>query len=107
MTTSLDSRTRLRQVGNDELIGEEPVRSSQPSPALAALTSAATDAVFLALRALSQRTLVALSSLFTLLTAGSVWYLWLQVLPSPTTAQLEAAGAYSVFVLFLHLIRGR
>ncbi len=102
MSTLPISKTRLRQVGTDELIGGE--ESPPQPPYSSALAEAATQAVFLALKALSQRTIVALANLFTLLTAGSVCYLWLQVLPEPNIMQVQSVSIYSVFVLLLHLV---
>ena len=104
MSASLNSKTRLLQVGTDELIGGEEAMPEAHQPYSAALTEAATRAVFLALKALSQRTIVALANLFTLLTAGSVCYLWLQVLPEPNIMQVQSVSIYSVFILLLHLV---
>lgn len=61
-------------------------------------TTAATNMLLLALRALSQRSIVALGNLFTLLTVGSVWWLCLSI-PSPTVLQLILIGMYALFVL--------
>ena len=105
MQPSRTSNNRLRQVGEDEPFDETPPTRNPESNS--AVTEAATAAVFLALKALSQRAIVAVSELFTLLTAGSVCYLWLQVLPQPTMIQLESVSIYSVFILVLHLLRRR
>ena len=55
------------------------------------------------LRALSQRALVALASLFTLLTVGSVFWLFM-TMHDPNTMQLVEMGLYSAFVLAANLI---
>jgi|HubBroStandDraft_2_1064218.scaffolds.fasta_scaffold00003_51 hypothetical protein len=58
----------------------------------------ATDAIFLALRTLSQKSLVALASLFTLITVGSVFALWFKT-PDPNTFQIISLSIYASFVL--------
>ena len=63
--------------------------------------------LLLALKALSQRTVVAVSNLFTLAALGSVCWVWSSVLPTPDTYKLVGAGCYSLFVLALEFIRRR
>ena len=65
----------------------------------------ATDAMLLALRALSQRAVVAFHSLFTLLLAGSAFALWWRTLPDPSVFQLVGLSLYGAFVLAIHLVR--
>src|ERR1700723_2462622 len=65
----------------------------------------ATEAVFLALKALSHRALVALAALEHLLLAGSVFALWLRIAPEPSQSQLIAGAGYSAFVLALIFLR--
>ncbi len=55
------------------------------------------------LKALSQRALVALSALFTLLTVGSTFWLYMAV-QNPNTMQLIELGLYAAFVLAINLI---
>jgi hypothetical protein len=63
--------------------------------------------LMMALRALSQRTVVALASLVDLALAGSVFVLWLLVIAQPTQLQLVGLGMYGAFVLIcLWLRRG-
>jgi hypothetical protein len=64
----------------------------------------ASEAIMLALSALSQRTLQALASLFTLLTVGSAFWLALQVSNSPSIYQLVCLGLYLAFVLTINFI---
>lgn len=59
----------------------------------------------LALKALSQKALVALASLFTLAVVASVFTLYWSVLPNPSVLQLVGLGAYSAFVLAVLFIR--
>ena len=96
--------TRLQAVGEGEeavLIGEEP--APQPAPAVsrapAIAQSALTGLLFTSLRALSQRTVVALASLVDLAMIGSAFALWLMVIANPTPLQLAGVAGYAVFVL--------
>lgn len=57
------------------------------------------EALRLGLGALAQRTIVALSRLFTLLTVASAFALWWNVLPSPSVLQLTGLGMYGLFIL--------
>lgn len=71
--------------------------------------TAAFAGLMLALRALSERALVALDACFTLLTVGLVWWLWGQV-PNPTANQIVSLSLFAVFVLLanvIHLFRRR
>ena len=57
----------------------------------------------LALKALSQRALVALADLFTLLTVGSAFWLWASI-PAPNDRQIIALSIYACFVLAANYI---
>ena len=65
--------------------------------------SAATQALVLALKALSQRALIAVDNLFTLISVCLVFWLF-KSLPAPDTFQLIALGIFSVFVLAANVI---
>jgi TctA family transporter len=108
--------TRLRQIapeGADEagLEGYVPDENASPQTTLdgryAAQRQAAGVALQIALRSLSQKAVVAFASLFSLLLAGSVFWIFLTILPAPTILQLVGAGMFCVFVLTLHLVRRR
>lgn len=61
-------------------------------------SSEATTALALALsRALSERAIVMMSWLLTLLTCGSVFWVWLSV-PNPSPLQLVSLGVYAAFI---------
>ena len=60
------------------------------------------NALMLALSALSQRALVALSKLFTLLTVASAFALWWPTLPSPSVYQIIALTIYAIFLLSIN-----
>ena len=78
-----------------EVIEEEP---DQPETG-----SFAVSGVMLALRALSQRALVALEAGFTLLTVGLVWVLW-WLTPAPTPNQIISLSIFAVFVLLANAL---
>lgn len=95
------ARTRLLEVGDDEipptLIGttqEVPV-PRETSRAQSALTGI----LITSLKALSQRTIVALASLVDLALIASAFALWLLIIREPTTAQLIGVAGYALFVL--------
>ena len=65
--------------------------------------SASTAAMLLALKALSQRALVAIADLFTLLTVFSAFWLWYSI-KEPSVYQLTELGMYGLFVLAANVI---
>ena len=96
----MNTENQLRQVGTDIPVDVAPV--TRPAPFI---DEAAASMIILALKTLSQKTIVALSSLFTLLTCISAFVLWQDVLPNPTPTQLVGLGLYGVFILLIHLVR--
>lgn len=98
---------RLRQIGEDEpvnLIGDLP---APPAAAPPRDVQALTGMLMMALKALSQRTVVALASLVDLALASSVFVLWLLVISQPSTLQLIGLGGYALFVLVALYMRRR
>jgi hypothetical protein len=84
------------------MAGFEEVREDNkvvPHPAAPKGQQIATDALLLAIKALSQRFIIALSSLFALLVIGSVWWLFLSIEQNPSVNQLVGLGGYAMFVL--------
>ena len=69
-----------------------------PTPPPKPQTNHVLNLLLLALKALSQRALIALASLFTLLTVGSVFWLCL-TLPEPNLYHLIQIAMYALFVL--------
>ena len=65
--------------------------------------SLAFTGLWLALKALSQRALVALEACFTLLTVFGVWLLWHSI-PDPNTNQIVSLSIFATFVLLANLI---
>ena len=81
-----------------QVVGQETEPDPFPIEKEPRVNKIAGDAIVLALTALSQRTVVGLSNLFTLLTVTSAFALW-YVTPDPNTYQLVKLAMYGVFVL--------
>lgn len=101
-------RTRLQAISEEAvptLLGtteEVPLpEPKRPAP----IQDALTGLLITSLKALSQRTIIALSSLVDLALLASVFVLWLEVIANPTTLQLSALGGYAVFVLIALFLR--
>jgi hypothetical protein len=74
-----------------------------PPPQARADHAAATKVLLLAIAALSKRMVVAIADLFTLLTVGSVFWLFTSI-PDPNTKQLIQLGGYCLFALAINWI---
>jgi hypothetical protein len=100
---------RLKPVGDDEPV-PDLIQAAPPRPVQQPSSQnldRITGMLMMALRALSQRTVVALASLVDLALAGSVFALWVMVIEQPTTLQLTGLGMYGAFILIcLWLRRG-
>jgi hypothetical protein len=85
-----------------KVVEEVPDAPSQQQQAVA------TKMIYMALAALGQRFVVALSALFTLVTCSSVFVLYFWT-PNPTPNQLIMLGGYSIFTLLINslVIRSR
>jgi len=97
--------TRLQAIGEGEdaaLIGQDEL---PPQPRSSATQDALTGLLFTSLKALSQRTIVALASLVDLALIGSAFALWLLIIADPTPPQLIGVGGYAVFVLIALYMR--
>lgn len=93
--------SRLQAVETREVPDEAvPARASQERNQT---HEVATKMLLMAIQALSQRFVVALSNLFTLLTAASAFYLWMMALPEIDVLKIVALSIYSVFVLALNI----
>jgi len=88
------AESRLQVVGQEA--EPDPFPVEQPKSPIG--SKIATDAIVLAITALSQRALIALSALFTLITVASAFALW-YVTPDPNIYQLVKLAMYGVFVL--------
>ena len=79
----------------------------RPAPPPAPDNGVAIAMLTVALKALSQRALVAAADLFTLITCISAWYLWYSI-PAPNDRQIIALTIYALFVLAANwIVRGR
>jgi hypothetical protein len=85
--------SRLQVVGEETAPDPFPVTEKKPLG-----SKIATDAIALALTALSQRAVIALANLFVLLATSSVFVLW-YVTPDPNVYQLVKLLMYGLFVL--------
>lgn len=94
------TETRLRQLSEEKIVELNPPQPVGGST----LDKAAFEMLLLGIKALSQRTVVALGNLFTLLTAFSAFWLWYSALPAPDAYQLISLAFYGVFVLALNWI---
>lgn len=95
---------QLKQVGQERYVDLAPPQAVAPK-ASPLLDEAATTMLLLGLKTLSQRAIVSLGQLFTLLTCASAFILWQDTLPNPSTQQLVGLGLYGAFVLLLHVVR--
>ena len=82
----------------------ELVEEDHPSAAPDNRTELATNALTLALTALSQRALVALASLFSLLTVASVFWLGMAISSDPNPYQITTLAIYAAFVIAVNII---
>lgn len=84
----------------------DPLPAGKPatdSPAEAG--PSAVDVLLLLLKPLSQKTIIALGNLFSLLTVASVFWLCLAIIPKdPSTQQLVGLGGYAAFVIAVNVI---
>jgi hypothetical protein len=94
MTTS-----RLREVTSEEV-------PSQPEPNHVA-AQASMQLLLLALKTLSQRTVIALAALRGLALAGTVFWLAYTIMASPTPVKLTGLSIYAGFVLIFEFMGWR
>jgi hypothetical protein len=93
--TSSSGASRLRQVGPDL-----EIPAAAPPPPAATGQDQALSLLLLALKTISQRTLIALAQLAAVMALASVWWLFYAALPiDPSAHQLVGLGMYGVFVL--------
>lgn len=86
-----------------EVVEETDPRSPPQAGEVRQAGERATSVILFALKALSQRALIALESLFTLITVGSAFWLWMSI-PEPNVHQLVGLGMYAAFVLAANVI---
>jgi hypothetical protein len=89
-----------------EMFKLEPVPETEES-AEGGRADAGMAMLMMGLGALSKRALIALASMFSLLTAGSAFWLWF-LTPKPDIYQIVSLTIYSIFILALNfLVRTR
>lgn len=92
--------TRLTAVSSTEIPEPQQGQAAQPG---AEAIQIATQMMTMALKALSQRAVVALANLFTLLTATSAFYLWYIALPTLDNVKIAGLTIYAAFILLLNI----
>lgn len=96
--------TRLVEVGSAAAPQAEPAPTQVSAPTQNKAAAAAMQMVLLALKALSQRALVAAANLVTLLGLASAFWLWLSVLPNPSTNTIVALALYGLLLIGLRWV---
>ncbi len=89
------------------LIDDTPATSEAAPPPDTDQTQAARVLLFTALRALSHRTLTAITNLFSLILVTLVFVLFGRVLDDPTPYKLAAVGGFAAFCLLIDIVRRR
>ncbi len=97
-------RSRLTAVG-EEIPAEFP--DATPQAAQSPATQAALAGLLIALKALSQRAVVAVASLVDLALIASTFVLWWQIVDNPSSLQIVTVTIYSVFILNVVWLRRR
>lgn len=89
-----------------KVVGEETIESPQITPNRSPEdANKALQILMLSLRVVGQRFVIAISNLFTAAALASAWFLWREILPNPTTAQLVGVGLYAAFLLAIEFVR--
>jgi hypothetical protein len=78
--------------------GFEIVGGTEVEPTPQAASAVHIAMLTIALKALSQRALVAATDLFTLITCAGAWWLW-YLTPNPNPQQIAHNSIFAVFVL--------
>lgn len=89
-----------------EIIDDDEAPQVRPEPRPTQGQDPAFSALMLALKTVSQKTLIALSRLTSLIMVASVFWLFMSI-PDPHTTQLIWGGMYAVFILVLQFFVSR
>ena len=81
-----------------EIIEDNEAPQVPPQPRQNPQNDPAFSALMLALKTMSQRTVIALSRLAALAMIGTVFWLFMSI-PNPSTNQIVWGGMYGVFIL--------
>lgn len=91
-----------RNPGFEIVVDNDAPKTPQADP-----SGVAVRLIQMALVALSQRAVVAIADLFTLITVASAFWLWWSI-PAPNDKQIVALSIYAVFVLAANwIVRGQ
>lgn len=96
------TKPAFQLIGDD---GPPAPAATVPGTPITEREQAARALLFTALRSLSQRSLTAITNLFSLILVASVAWLLAGVLASPSLNQLAGVGGYAVFCLLIDIIR--
>lgn len=83
--------------------GFEIVGGTEAEPAPQAASAVHIAMLTIALKALSQRALVAATDLFSLLTVASAFWLWWSI-PAPNDRQIVSLSIYAAMILAINII---
>jgi exosortase/archaeosortase len=90
-----------------QLVNEQEEAPQAPAANTTVAANAAMAIILKALQVLSQRTVIALASLFDLALCASVFFLAYQITNDPKPLQLWSVGGYACFVLLVLFQRRR
>lgn len=90
-----------------EVVNEDAPAPPPPSaPKQPIVNDVSITMLTMALSALGQKAIIALSACFTLLTVASVFVLWF-LTPDPTDRQITSLTIYASFVLLINIVHMR
>lgn len=89
--------SRLREVSTEEFAPQQ----AQEQPNHAQASAVSLKLLVLALKTLSERTIVALAALKAMILAGTVFWLALTIMVEPTSAKLTGLAIYASFILLI------
>ena len=81
----------------------QPVEIPDDPPSESLSTRVAVSALALGLKALSQRALAATRDVFTLLSVGTIFWIWNDH-PDPSVTQIVSLSLYATFILAANVI---
>lgn len=89
-----------------EVVPDDAPPVPEAAPKQPFVNSVSVTMLGMALAALGQRAIVALSACFTLITVGSVFVLWFMT-PDPTDRQIVSLTIYAAFILLINTLHIR
>ncbi|TXH15065.1 MAG: hypothetical protein E6R03_07960 [Hyphomicrobiaceae bacterium] len=94
--------SRLREVSSEDYHEQgQPQAAAQQASAPNQVSAAHIQILLLALKTLSQRTVLALAALKAMILAGTVFWLALTIMPEPSSLKLTGLAIYSIFILLV------